>query len=96
MVVDGFLMLLYKNRIVITGGTGRFGLELKKINNFSKVFNFSNRVGCPPSQGRCVHDRRFHQKKIRRFLKLVDFFYIFVFYYSQKWTKENRFSPSRG
>mgnify|MGYP001385993178 CR=1 FL=1 len=24
-------MLPYKNRIVITGGTGRFGLELKKL-----------------------------------------------------------------
>ena len=38
MVVGGFLMLLYKNRIVITGGTGRFGLELKKINNKYKLF----------------------------------------------------------
>ena len=26
-------MFLYKNRIVITGGTGRFGLELRKIKN---------------------------------------------------------------
>ena len=26
-------MLLYKNRIVVTGGTGRFGSELKKIKN---------------------------------------------------------------
>ena len=38
MVVGGFLMLLYRNRIVITGGTGRFGLELKKINNNYKLF----------------------------------------------------------
>ena len=31
-------MLLYKNRIVITGGTGRFGLELKKIKNRYRLF----------------------------------------------------------
>ena len=31
-------MLLYKNRIVVTGGTGRFGLELKKIKNRYKLF----------------------------------------------------------
>jgi len=31
-------MLPYKNRIVITGGTGRFGLELKKIKNKYKLF----------------------------------------------------------
>ena len=31
-------MSLYKNRIVITGGTGRFGLELKKIKNKYKLF----------------------------------------------------------
>ena len=31
-------MLLYKNRIVITGGTGRFGLELKKIKSKYKLF----------------------------------------------------------
>tara|TARA_B100000029_G_scaffold259321_1_gene256003 strand:+ start:1031 stop:1756 length:726 start_codon:yes stop_codon:yes gene_type:complete len=31
-------MFLYKNRIVITGGTGRFGLELKKIKNRYKLF----------------------------------------------------------
>jgi len=30
-------MLLYKNRIVITGGTGRFGIELKKIKNKYKL-----------------------------------------------------------
>ena len=28
----GFHMLLYRNRIVITGGTGRFASSLKKIN----------------------------------------------------------------
>jgi len=31
-------MLLYKNRIVVTGGTGRFGLELKKIQSKNKLF----------------------------------------------------------
>ena len=31
-------MSLYKNRIVITGGTGRFGKELKKIKNKYKLF----------------------------------------------------------
>ena len=31
-------MSLYKNRIVITGGTGRFGLELRKIKNKYKLF----------------------------------------------------------
>ena len=31
-------MLLYKNRIVVTGGTGRFAFELKKIKNKYKLF----------------------------------------------------------
>jgi len=31
-------MFLYKNRIVITGGTGRFGLELKKIKSRYELF----------------------------------------------------------
>ena len=31
-------MFLYKNRIAITGGTGRFGLELKKIKSRYKLF----------------------------------------------------------
>jgi dTDP-4-dehydrorhamnose reductase len=31
MVEGGFLMFLYKNRIVITGGTGRFGKALSKV-----------------------------------------------------------------
>tara|TARA_B100000686_G_scaffold173055_1_gene180233 strand:+ start:1144 stop:1863 length:720 start_codon:yes stop_codon:yes gene_type:complete len=31
-------MFLYKNRIVITGGTGRFGLELKKTKTKYKLF----------------------------------------------------------
>ena len=31
-------MLLYKNRIVVTGGTGRFGQELKKIRSNKKLF----------------------------------------------------------
>ena len=31
-------MSLYKNRNVITGGTGRFGLELRKIKNKYKLF----------------------------------------------------------
>ena len=37
-VENGFLMLTYKNRIVITGGTGRFGQELKKIKSKNKLF----------------------------------------------------------
>ena len=31
-------MFLYRNRIVITGGTGRFGLELKKMKSRYKLF----------------------------------------------------------
>ena len=31
-------MFLYKSRIVITGGTGRFGLELKKVKSRYKLF----------------------------------------------------------
>ena len=31
MVVNGYPMFLYKNKIVITGGSGRFGSELKKV-----------------------------------------------------------------
>ena len=31
-------MSLYKNRIIVTGGTGRFGSELKKIKNKYKLF----------------------------------------------------------
>ena len=31
-------MSLYKKRIVITGGTGRFGFELKKIKNKYRLF----------------------------------------------------------
>ncbi len=34
----GFLMLLYKNKIIITGGTGRFGQELKKIKSKYNIF----------------------------------------------------------
>ena len=30
-------MFLYKNKIVITGGSGRFGVELKKIKNKYKL-----------------------------------------------------------
>ena len=37
-MVKCFLMLLYKNRIVITGGSGRFGLELRKIKNRYRLF----------------------------------------------------------
>ena len=36
--VNGFLMLLYKNRVVVTGGTGRFGQVLKKIKSKNKLF----------------------------------------------------------
>ena len=35
---DGSLMFLYKNRIVITGGTGRFGQELKRTKNKYQLF----------------------------------------------------------
>ena len=35
---DGFPMSLYKNRIVITGGTGRFGQGLKRTKNKYKLF----------------------------------------------------------
>ena len=35
---SGFRMLLYKNKIVVTGGTGRFGQELKKIKSKYKFF----------------------------------------------------------
>ena len=35
---NGFHMFLYKNRVVITGGTGRFGTELKKIKNKFNLF----------------------------------------------------------
>ena len=31
-------MLLYKNRVVVTGGTGRFASELKKTKNNYKLF----------------------------------------------------------
>ena len=37
MVVNGCLMFLYKNRIVVTGGSGRFARELKKIKNKYKI-----------------------------------------------------------
>ena len=30
-------MFLYKNKIVITGGSGRFGSELKKVKNKYKL-----------------------------------------------------------
>ena len=31
-------MKLDKNKIVVSGGSGRFGVELKKINNKYKLF----------------------------------------------------------
>ena len=34
---SGSHMFLYKNRILITGGSGRFGTELKKIKNKYKL-----------------------------------------------------------
>jgi len=37
-------MSLYKNRIVITGGTGRFGLKLRKIKNRYELFFPSKKV----------------------------------------------------
>ena len=38
MEVSGFHMFLYKNRIVITGGSGRFGSKLRKIKNKYALF----------------------------------------------------------
>ena len=38
MEVFGFHMLLYKNRVVITGGTGRFAKSLKKIKTRYNVY----------------------------------------------------------
>ena len=38
MEASGFHMLLYKNRIVVTGGTGRFAQSLKKIITNYKVY----------------------------------------------------------
>lgn len=37
MVESGFLMLLYKNKIVVTGGTGRFGNVIKQESKESKL-----------------------------------------------------------
>ena len=37
-------MLLYKNRIVVTGGTGRFGQELKKIKSKYKLLSPRKKV----------------------------------------------------
>ena len=37
-MISGFLMFLYKNRIVVTGGTGRFGNELMKIKSRYQLF----------------------------------------------------------
>jgi len=38
MVGNGFRMYLYKNRIVVTGGTGRFGKELSKAKTNLNLF----------------------------------------------------------
>ena len=38
MEESGFHMLLYKNRVVITGGTGRFAKSLKKIKTRYNVY----------------------------------------------------------
>ena len=44
-MVSGYLMFLYKNKIVITGGTGRFGNELKKIKNkYNLIFPTKNKL----------------------------------------------------
>ena len=44
-MVSGYLMFLYKNKIVITGGTGRFGKELKKIKNkYNLIFPTKNKL----------------------------------------------------
>ena len=44
-MVSGYLMFLYKNKIVITGGTGRFGQELKKIKNkYNLIFPEKNKL----------------------------------------------------
>ena len=36
-MTNGYPMFLYKNKIVITGGSGRFGSRLKKIKNKFKL-----------------------------------------------------------
>ena len=36
-MANGYLMSLYKNKVVITGCSGRFGSELKKIKNKYKL-----------------------------------------------------------
>ena len=37
-------MFLYKNRVVVTGGTGRFASELKKTKNNLKFLEFKNLI----------------------------------------------------
>mgnify|MGYP004311292321 CR=1 FL=1 len=37
-------MFLYKNRIVVTGGTGRFGNELMKIKHFLLIINYYAKI----------------------------------------------------
>ena len=37
-MISAFPMFLYKNRIVVTGGTGRFGNELMKIKSRYQLF----------------------------------------------------------
>ena len=44
-MVSGYPMFLYKNKIVISGGTGRFGKELKKIKNkYNLIFPTKNKL----------------------------------------------------
>ena len=44
-------MSLYKNRIVVTGGTGRFGKELKKIKNkYTLFFPKKERIPLPKTK----------------------------------------------
>ena len=60
MEASGFHMSLYKNRIVITGGTGRFGQELKKVSSKYKLyFPKKNKLNI------------LNVNKIRKYLKVV-------------------------
>ena len=74
-------MFLYKNKIVITGGSGRFGSELKKIKNKYKllfpnkrklnILNLKNISKYLKSQKACLCTKGFsviHTLKIREFL----------------------------
>jgi dTDP-4-dehydrorhamnose reductase len=60
MVANGFRMYLYNNRIVITGGSGRFAQEVKKV-------NINYRLYFPKKKELDI----LNTKLIRKYLKLV-------------------------